>query len=83
MLPTTARRIYPSPWDLDLADAGTANCPQLWWCVTATKGDPATGEQVGVPARTGGLGNLLCSRLLAQSVNLRLSSTTGAGMGIY
>lgn len=26
-----------------------------WWCVTATQGCPATGEQVGVPAKTRGL----------------------------
>lgn len=39
-------------------NTSTTNCAQVvggWWCVTATKGCPATGEQVGVPAKTRGL----------------------------
>ena len=52
----------PSSMKPAARDAGTpmpappiARVEGGWWCVTATKGGPATGKQVGVPAKTGGL----------------------------
>lgn len=76
-LPTPTTRHPPPNWG-PIGGAGIG-CPRVpsCWCVTATKGCTATGERVGVPAKTGGLA-IYCAGLWSPGAGRRRSGVPGS-----